>query len=479
MYRKILVRPSSKALLRWCPALRHWIWGIIILAAMAGCAHYPVNQAVRQVDPQGGYRGRNLIDPANDDQMLLMLTFSGGGTRAAAFSYGVLEALRDTSVTLRGRQRRLLDEVDWISGVSGGSFTAAYYGLFRDRTFEDFEPRFLKKDIQGDLTHGTLFNPVNWGKLFSPYYDRSDLAADYYDKNVFEGKTFADLLARKEPMIVINATDMVHGTRFSFVQDIFDVICSDLSSFPVARACAASSAVPLLLSPVTLRNHAGECDYQIPPVLAQAMLPPRDVTSRRFDLANNMLPFLDSRQKPYIHLVDGGVADNLGLRALLERVTLMGDPWSTLKANRMENVHKVVFVVVNAETEIDDKWDRWEKVPPFAAMLDSYSSIAIERYNKETVALLSESFGRWADEIRRGRCGSGPISTEPGGCGDIEFYLIQVRFDSLEDDAERSALKRLPTSFSLKPEQVDHLKDAAHRILKQSREFRRLLADLQ
>jgi NTE family protein len=455
------------------------LFGLLLLSVAVGCAHYPVNQAVRQIDPQGGYRGKNLIDTANEDQLLLMLTFSGGGTRAAAFSYGVLETLRGTSVTLRGRQRRLLDEVDWISGVSGGSFTAAYYGLFRDRTFEEFEPRFLKKNIQGDLTHATLFNPINWGKLFSAYYDRSDLAADYYDKHVFEGKTFGDLLTLKEPMIVINATDMVRGSRFSFVQDTFDVICSDLSSFPVARACAASSAVPLVLSPITLRNHAGGCGYQMPPALAEAMVPPRDVASRRLDLANNMLPFLDSKQKPYIHLVDGGVADNLGLRALLERVTLMGDPWTTLKYANMENVHKIVFVVVNAETEIDDKWDRWEKVPPFVAMLDSYSSIAIERYNRETVALLSESFGRWADEIRRGRCASGPISTEPGACGDIEFYMIEVRFDALEDDAERSALKRLPTSFALKPEEVDHLKDAAHRILKQSREFQRLLGDLQ
>jgi len=463
----------------WCGRSLLMLFGLLLLSVAVGCAHYPVNQAVRQVDPQGGYRGRNLIDPANDDQLLLMLTFSGGGTRAAAFSYGVLETLRDTSVTIRGRQRRLLDEVDWISGVSGGSFTAAYYGLFRDRTFEEFEPRFLKKNIQGDLTHATLFNPINWGKLFSAYYDRSDLAAEYYGKHVFEGKTFGDLLTLKEPMIVINATDMVHGTRFSFVQDTFDAICSDLFSFPVARACAASSAVPLVLSPITLRNHAGGCGYQMPPALAEAMVPPRDVASRRLDLANNMLPFLDSKQKPFIHLVDGGVADNLGLRALLERVTLMGDPWSTLKANGMENVHKIVFMVVNAETEIDDKWDRWEKVPPFVAMLDSYSSIAIERYNRETVALLSESFGRWADEIRRGRCASSPISTEPGACGDIEFYLIEVRFDALEDDAERSALKRLPTSFALKPEQVDHLKGAAHRIVKQSREFQRLLGDLQ
>ncbi len=479
MRRTLAEKPSREAPLCVCGPLRFWIYGIILIVAMAGCAHYPVNPSLRQADPQAGYRSRNLVDPENDDQLLLLLTFSGGGTRAAAFSYGVLETFRDTTVSIHGRKRRLLDEVDLISGVSGGSFTAAYYGLFRDRIFQDFEGRFLKKNIQGDLEHAVLFNPINWTKLSSAYYDRSDLAADYYNEHVFEGKTFGDLLARKEPMIVINATDMVHGTRFSFVQEVFDAICSDLSTFPVARACAASSAVPMVLTPVTVRNHAGKCGFQMPPALAQAMKPPRDVASRRFDLANNMLPFLDSKKKPYIHLVDGGVADNLGLRAILERVTLMGDPWTTLKYARMENVHKIVFVVVNAETEIDDKWDRREKVPPFGAMLDSYSSIAIERYNMETVALLSESFPRWADEIRRGRCGSKPISTEPGSCGDIELYLVQVKFDALDDEAERSYLKRLPTSFVLKPEEVDKLRDAARRILGDSKEFQRLLHDLQ
>ena len=222
--------------------------------AAAGCAHYPINQPLKQYDPEVGYRGENLKDPAKDERLLILISFSGGGTRAAAFSYGVLETLRDTTVSIYGQQRRLLGEVDGITGVSGGSFTAAYYGLFRDRIFEDFETRFLKQNIQGKLTNATFFNPINWVKLFSPYYDRSDLAAEYYDKHVFDGATFGDLLARKEPMIFINATDMVHGTRMAFIQDAFDVICSDLSTFPVARACAASSAVPMVLSPITLRN---------------------------------------------------------------------------------------------------------------------------------------------------------------------------------------------------------------------------------
>jgi NTE family protein len=68
-----------------------------------------------------------------------------------------------------------------------------------------------------------------------------------------------------------------------------------------------------------------------------------------------MLPKHHTNPKPYIHLVDGGVADNLGLRAVLERVTLMGDVWTTLQYAHYTNVHKIVFVVVNAETEINDK----------------------------------------------------------------------------------------------------------------------------
>lgn len=456
-----------------------WILGVGLILNAVGCAHYHVNQPTNHYDPHAGYRARNLISAENDERLLLLLSFSGGGTRAAAFSYGVLEAFRDTPVNLRGRERRLLDEIDWISGVSGGSFTAAYYGLFKDRLFEDFESKFLKKNIQKELARATLFNAKNWVKLFSPYYDRSDLAADYYDKFVFEQKTFADMTAMKEPMIVINATDMVHETRFSFIQDIFDVICSDLSTFPVGRACAASSAVPMVLSPITLRNYASTCGYEMPEVLAEALKPPRNVSARRFDLANNMLPFLDSEKKPYIHLVDGGVADNLGLRAALERVTLMGDVWETLKYAGMTNVNKIIFVVVNAETATEDRWDRFSRIPPFRAMLQSYSAIAIDRYNMETVALLSESFHRWAEEIQRGRCGSAPISTEPGACGDIEFYLVQVKFDALEDETERNRLKRLPTSFVLKPEEVDMLRDAAHRIVAESSDFQRFLQDLQ
>ena len=97
---------------------------------------------------------------------LVILTFSGGGTRAAAFAYGVLEVLRKTEVdTPRGRAR-LLDAVDVITGVSGGSFTALAYGLYGDKLFDEYEKRFLKRDVQGELTTRFL-SPSNWGALWS------------------------------------------------------------------------------------------------------------------------------------------------------------------------------------------------------------------------------------------------------------------------------------------------------------------------
>ena len=98
-------------------------------------------------------------------RILLALTFSGGGTRAAAFSYGVLQELAETPVVIEGRERRLLDEVDLISSVSGGSFTSAYYGLFGDQIFRDFEPVFLRKNVQARLAFEVL-RPRNWlGRL--------------------------------------------------------------------------------------------------------------------------------------------------------------------------------------------------------------------------------------------------------------------------------------------------------------------------
>ena len=106
------------------------------------------------------------VGESRSNDLLLILAFSGGGTRAAAFAYGVLEELAATPVILGGRPRRLLDEVDLISVVSGGSFTAACYGLYGDRVFHDFETEFLKRPVEQRLIV-QLLRPRNWVRLAS------------------------------------------------------------------------------------------------------------------------------------------------------------------------------------------------------------------------------------------------------------------------------------------------------------------------
>ena len=186
---------------------------IIISFIFAGCsAHYPVNDPITAVDESKGYRISNAFEKNRSDSLVINMAFSGGGTRAAAFTYGVLEELRGININWEGTERRLLDEVDSISSVSGGSFTAGYYGLFGDRIFEDYEEKFLKANVQGHLTRSML-NPLTWFTTGAKHFGRSDYAAEYYDEILFEGKTFGDMLERNDaPLIQINATEVSTGT---------------------------------------------------------------------------------------------------------------------------------------------------------------------------------------------------------------------------------------------------------------------------
>ena len=253
---------------------------ILLLSALliSGCAHYPVNAPVRSANPQSGSRFQTVAQ-TNSDDLLLMLAFSGGGTRAAALSYGVLEELRKTGAGSPGNEHRLLDDVGLISSVSGGSFTAAYYSLRGDRIFTEFEPRFLKKRVQTGLLLRTLA-PWNWIRLASPGFGRSDLAAEYYDRLLFNHATFGDLTARDGcPFLSVNATDIGSGARFEFTQDEFDLLGSDVSRFPVARAVAASSAYPVLLTPIVLENYSAK-QRQPEPEWIHNILDDPDASSR-------------------------------------------------------------------------------------------------------------------------------------------------------------------------------------------------------
>ncbi|MFC1515231.1 patatin-like phospholipase family protein [Thermodesulfobacteriota bacterium] len=460
-----------------------FILALVFISLTACSAHYPMNKSVSSVQSVEGYSlGQKASERSSE--LLLLLTFSGGGTRAAAYSYGVLEALADTEVVINGRLRRLLDEVDAISAVSGGSFTAAYYGLFGDRIFEDFETKFLKNNVQRELKK-RFFSPFNWPKLSSIHYDRSDLFADYYDELLFEKKTFQDILNTRGPIIAINATDMAMGSQFSFAGFQFAPICTDLLSFPVSRAVTASSAVPGAFSSIILQNHAGACDYAIPEWATDA-LRRRRITTRQYQIAKRLDAYLNVDRYRYLHLQDGGLSDNLGIRLMIDITLAEGNIWKKFEELDMKNTGSLVIIVVNAQAEPDISFAKRDYAIPFWDTIGVSSSIPLDQYSYETMELLRDNLDDWRASISEGRCrelkekGVALRDPETGKSRcKASTYLIEVNFDALEDDVERGHLKSLPTSFVLEPEDVDRLRAAAKEILKHSEEFQKFVEDLQ
>lgn len=460
---------------------------LALILLTGGCASFVVappepERALATIDPQYGYRFANLrTGPGNSDDIFMVLAFSGGGTRSAALAYGVLEKLRDTTVRREGPPRRLLDEVDVINGVSGGSYAAAYYGLHRDDFFTRFPQRFLHADLQSELIDHYLSLKGLAQFLDWSHNDRVDHLASLVDRNVFERKTFADLLARRErPLIVLHATDLSLGSDFQFTQDQLDALCIDLSSMPIARAVAASSAVPILFGPVTLKNHAGSCGYRRPSWLQQAAEGPDDRTHglRAQRHASDFASYLDAGEttgRPWIHLTDGGVSDNLGLRGPLESSLARGGLAPLLKRMGLRGVRKVVFVVVSAEVPPDLKIDRSGKPPATAKMASAVVDAFMNRNSFETMTWLRTSFRRWREEAQllAGAPENSPYSGEP------DFYLIEAGLRDIPDARERERMMAVPTALKLDPEQVATLARAGRELLENSPEFRRLVKDLQ
>ena len=460
-----------------------WLLGSLLL--VGGCATRPINPPVSQITPGKGYQYGTRSQIARDPQNLVILAFSGGGTRAAAFSYGVLEMLRRTeALGARGNRFRLLDGVDIITGISGGSFTALAYGLYGDRLFDEYEKRFLKRNIQGELISRSL-NPFNWGSLLATGGGRSELAARLYDEVLFEGATFADLERKQGPLIVVMATDLSTGSRVAFNQSFFDLICSNLGPVSLARAAAASSAVPVVLSPITINNYGGTCNYTVPEwarMFTDPATAPRPAarTVRRFV---ELQSYADSEHRPYIHLVDGGVSDNLGLRAVLDYVEgfeaahMMGQP------TPLDNVRRLVVLVVDSMSSPKTRWDESENPPSTLEILLKASGVPIDRYSFESVELLKDIANRW-QTLRRIRDSPAFVNDkddslkEVAHAPDTELYAIDVSFAGIKDKAEFDYLNNLPTTFSLPDEAVDRLRAAGGSILLASPEFQRLLKDV-
>ena len=472
---------------------------VLACALLTACASFsPANPPLAKYEPEAGYRFERLEHSDNSDELFVIVTFSGGGTRAAALAYGVLEALRDTRIQWHGRTLALLDEVDVISSISGGSFPAAYYALRGRQIFDEFPDRFLYRPVESDLIKLAL-SPASWLKLAAPAYGRSDLAAELYHREVFGGATYADLIARnRRPFVILNATDMTTGAQFPFIQDQFDLMCSDLAGVPLARAAASSSAFPGGLTALTFQNYAGRCGYRQP---AWVQLAADDhasrVNPRRTARADNRLSLAEvmgeqgqqgqgqgagGPARPYIHLTDGGVADNIGLRGPLDAIASTNHPWSVLQLMNRKLVGKLVVIVVNAATNPATERDRSAAVPGLMDTLTTAATVPLDNYTFDTVELLRKTVDEFDTDARLVEDCNRLSARRGAQCAlqlpaphKVELYPIQVAFDYIASAEERAWFKNLPTNFELPRETVDRLRAVGRRLLSEDPQFQNLL----
>jgi NTE family protein len=455
---------------------------IVATLLLAACATRPVNPPIARYDADSAAHFETTRWNRKRQQDFVILAFSGGGTRAAAFSYGVLEALRRIEIAgSSGDTVRLLDEVDVITGVSGGAITAMAYGLYGERLFDVYEQDFLKRNVQRELIT-RIVNPLDWGKLLSSGYGRSELAAQLYDKILFHGATFADIERADRPVIAVSATELSSGSRLVFSPQNFNVMCADLRPITLSRAAAASSAVPVLLSPITLNNYGGSCGYTEPAWLAS--FPQSADAPRPVDRVRNRLQEIrglgDGKDDPYFHLVDGGISDNLGLRGVLDFIETFEALHAAGQPTPIDNVRRIIIFVVNSKSAPSNSWNLSQNPPSSLAILTKSIRVPIERYSDESVELLKDISARWVAmrTIRDSAAFANrsiPAMAYIANAPDAAISVVDVSFAALKDPAERDYLNELPTAFYLPDEAVDRLRDAALTLILDSPQFQQML----
>ena len=459
---------TARYFLRVCAVL-----AVCLALCSCGYVRPTLNAPLKHWEPEGGYRLLNLAPPEadNSDGLFLVAAFSGGGVRASALAYGVLQELSRQQITWEGKKKRLLDELDVIFALSGGSFPAAYYALYGDRLFQDFEDRFLRIDWDSELRSRIFRSPGNWFKLWSPYFGRGHILAELLDEALFDKKTYKDLAARRQrPLLALHATDMTTLSRFEFTQGTFDLICSDLHELPIAWASASSSALPVALSPITLKNYARQCDHQHVALLERA----KREGGLAAQVANEALSYMDVEKRPYVHLVDGALADNMGLRGIIEAVGLVGGYEQLLKLAGVKNIHKLVILAVNAETTPDAVEYRSDEVPIMSQAMRSMIDAPINRYSFDTVMLMRLALKEWQKELR-----DNPRDPASPFAPDANIYFINASLGEVADPDERLSLMNIPTTLYLTDEHIKRLVDAASKLVLHDTEFQRLMGDIR
>jgi NTE family protein len=431
--------------------------GLIVLLLLGGCSlSVQMNEPLRSAAGNTEYRLLDVNRSGGAESTLVLVALSGGGKRSAAFGFGVLRGMRDIQLRSEGKDSTLLDEVDLLAGVSGGSFPAAHFGLYGEKSFETFPDEFLYPDIEAYIW-GTFLLPWNWDWLFNPLVGTNDRMTWVYDRLMFHGATFADLYRRGRPQVSINATDIGFGSPFGFLPQTFDVICSDLASLPIARAVAASNGFPVLFGPVTLRNYRGP-DCPLPSPVSPEAWEHAQNNLRTRALLENLYRYSNGQRGEWIHLMDGGISDNLALRVLLNDMLLL-DTRMDRFATCLLPVRRILVISVDGQSAPNPNWPRQRIVSGLGQIISAVTSAQIGAYNIETLIAVESTLDDLVGKLRAMRCHQGP-AINGHACGDVAGEVLRVSLSDYPDPETRARLVAIRTGLTLPREEVDALVSA-------------------
>jgi len=453
--------------------MRAWVLPVSAVAfagLLAGCAtvyNLPGNAPLGTALTDNNF-GREV--PSYDDDLLLALSFSGGGSRAAAFSFGVLKEL-DRSRSGSDQAKTLLDRVDFISGVSGGSVTAAYFGLKKRAALDDFRERFLLRNAEEALN--TQLSLGNIGRALGGGVNDSQFT-NWLDRNLFDGARFDVFREERRPRVWINASDIYNRTPFVFGKTAFDALCSDIRSYRVAEAVAASAAVPLAFAPIVLETYPGGCATQLPAWIERARHDP-DAQPLLRSFAEATAHYHDGSMR-YVKLLDGGLVDNYGLSGFSIGMLAAQHPFEPMTERQAVRVRRVMFLVVDAGRSTSGDFAQRIEGPGGVELVEAAADTAIDASVRSSYAAFSTLVNDWSGKIKRWRCGLSVAERSRLGvdknwrCGDVNFFIDRVNFDQL-GPSRAGILNAIPTRFSLPAEQIDLLIESGADALRQSKSY--------
>ena len=438
---------------------------LAIALAAAGCAGPDVTPTNRRLELTTG--AVPLAQPAPDQSDTgIILAFSGGGARSAAFGYGVLSALAEAP-SPGGRGRRLADDVAVVAGVSGGAVLASYFALNGRAGLEDFRKRFLGHDVEASLRMS--FSPPNILRGYrGGVNDLSGLPA-WLDANLFKGATLGAVARPGRPRLVIHATDLYNRAPFIFDRTTFTAICSNYDDYPLAYAVAASAAVPVVFAPLTLRNFRTGCET-LPPANTQALRPQPQGSLVSREYADALGRYEMAKDLNYLKLYDGGLVDGVGTQSLLH---LMGraapEPLPMERALRLRHL---LVIVVDASTRIGGDLSKTAESPRAPDAIVAAIDAMINIPNLQSFDALSDHLPAWRDRLVKWRC---RVVVARRGCGDLDVDIVRLALSDISEPEPARRILGLHNRLSLKAEDVDFLADLGQRLLRAHPGYRRFL----